>query len=203
MVSNTDTVRTVTAPYGGPLRDEPIAVELHNTIYVAGGELVDGLGDRATCDAWLAGLADRLPEGGKGVGPTLGSLTDLRHAVRQALEAVVDGEAPSRTSIGTINGYSARAPRAPVARWRTGSTPVRDWDFGRASRADIVLSALAADAIELLTGPRGADLRACGAPGCVLFYVRGHTRREWCSGPCGNRARQARHYRRTHERGSP
>jgi predicted RNA-binding Zn ribbon-like protein len=190
----------VPARYGGPLRDEPIAVELHNTLYVAGGELVDGLEDRATSDLWLAGLADRLPKGGKGDGPTLGALTDLRQAVRQAFRAVVDGGVPSRTSIRTINGYSAGAPSAPVARWRTDSAPVRDREFGGASRADIVLSALAADAIELLTGPDRAHLRACGAPGCVLLYVRGQTRREWCSGPCGNRARQARHYRRTRER---
>jgi predicted RNA-binding Zn ribbon-like protein len=192
----------VPAPYRGPLRDEPIAVELHNTLYVGGGELVDGLADRATCDAWLAGLADRLPKGGKGDGPTREALTDLRHAVRKAFGAVVDGGVASRNSLETINGYSTRAPRAPVARWRAATAPVSEWDFGRASRADIVLSALAADAIELLTGPLRAELRACGAPGCVLLYVRGHTRREWCSGPCGNRARQARHYRRTHQRGS-
>jgi predicted RNA-binding Zn ribbon-like protein len=36
------------------------------------------------------------------------------------------------------------------------------------------------------------DLRACGAPGCVLMFVKDHPRREWCSVACGNRARQAR-----------
>ena len=48
-----------------------------------------------------------------------------------------------------------------------------------------------------LTHDRG-ELRVCGAPGCVLMFARDHTRREWCSNACGNRARQARHYRRTH-----
>jgi predicted RNA-binding Zn ribbon-like protein len=38
------------------------------------------------------------------------------------------------------------------------------------------------------------------APGCVLLYVSDHPRRQWCSNACGNRARQARHYRRTHAR---
>jgi hypothetical protein len=45
-----------------------------------------------------------------------------------------------------------------------------------------------------------ALLRACGAPGCVLMFLKDHPRREWCSNACGNRARQARHYDRTRKR---
>ena len=41
------------AAYAGPLRDEPIAIELHNTIYAVGGTVVDGLADAASS----AGLA--------------------------------------------------------------------------------------------------------------------------------------------------
>jgi predicted RNA-binding Zn ribbon-like protein len=190
------------ARYRGPLRDEPVAVELHNTLYASGGELVDGLEDRASADAWLSGLAGRLPVAGTGDGPRLGDLTDLREAVRQALRAAADGALPSRTSVEALNRYSARAPRTRVARWDTEARLEGGWDFGRASRADLVLSALAADAIELVTGPERGALRACEAPGCVLLFVRGHTRREWCSGACGNRARQARHYRRRHDRGA-
>jgi predicted RNA-binding Zn ribbon-like protein len=190
----------VSAPYRGPLRDEPVAVELHNTLYAVGGELVDGLDTAASAGAWLAGLADRLPAGGRGDGPKLGELIDLRRAVREVLRAVVDGTIPPRASVEALNRCSVRAPRARVAGWRTGSPPVAEWDYLRASRADVVLSAIAADAIRLLTGPDGANLRACGAPGCVLMFVKGHTRREWCSGSCGNRARQARHYRRTRDR---
>jgi predicted RNA-binding Zn ribbon-like protein len=190
----------VSAAYLGPLRDEPIAVELHNTLYASGGELFDGLDTPASADGWLTGLAEQLPGGGKGSGPKREELIDLRQAVREALHAVVDGAVPPRACMDTINRYSTRAPRSRVARWRNGPLPVPDWHYGRASRADIVLSALAADAIELLTGPDRANLRACEAPGCVLLFVKGHTRREWCSGQCGNRARQARHYRRTHNR---
>jgi predicted RNA-binding Zn ribbon-like protein len=70
--------------------------------------------------------------------------------------------------------------------------------FHSARRADIVISSIAADAIDLITGPSRHQLRACGAPGCVLVFLKQHPRREWCSAACGNRARQARHYRRTH-----
>ncbi len=184
--------------YRGPLRDEPVAVELHNTLYAAGGELLDGLADRASCNAWLTAVDPRLPSGGTGTGPRPPALIDLRHAVREAIHAVLNGGSPAPASIRTINRHSASAPRSRVARSRTGALPVADWHYGRATRGDVVLSALAADAIELLTGPDRANLRACGAPGCVLVFVKDHPRREWCSGACGNRARQARHYRRTH-----
>jgi predicted RNA-binding Zn ribbon-like protein len=62
---------------------------------------------------------------------------------------------------------------------------------------DTVLGVIAADTIELLGGPRSDDLRACGAPGCMLMFLKDHPRREWCSPTCGNRARQARHYARS------
>ena len=69
-------------------------------------------------------------------------------------------------------------------------------DYHGAGRADVIIGALASDAIDLLTGPARGDIRACGAPGCVLMFLKDHPRREWCSNTCGNRARQARHYHR-------
>jgi predicted RNA-binding Zn ribbon-like protein len=64
----------------------------------------------------------------------------------------------------------------------------------------VALGAVAQDAIELLTGPEATTLRACHAPGCVLYFVKTHPRREWCSEACGNRVRAARHYRRVRDR---
>jgi predicted RNA-binding Zn ribbon-like protein len=177
-----------------------LAVELYNTLFAAAGTRLDGLADRASAEAWVASLAPRLPTGGKGTGPKPADLIALRQAVRETLQAVIDGVPAPRASIDTVNRCCARAPRSRVARWSAHARLVRDWDFGGASRADVVLSAIAADTIELITGPDAASLRLCGAPGCVLMFVRDHPRREWCSGSCGNRARQARHYRRTHER---
>jgi predicted RNA-binding Zn ribbon-like protein len=99
--------------------------------------------------------------------------------------------------LDAINRAGARAPTSPRVIWRPGGEPIAATDHHGADRADVVISAFAADAIELLTSPRRADLRACGAPGCVLLFLKDHPRREWCSNGCGNRARQARHYRRT------
>lgn len=186
------------AAYAGPLRDEPLAIELHNTIYAVGGTVVDGLADPASARAWLEGLAERLPEGGRGSQrwPSARELVALRGAVHDALHAALDGAAPGAGVLELINDASRRAPRSPTAEWRRNADPVAATDYHGASRADVIVGALAADAIDLITGPRRGDLRACGAPGCVLMFLKHHPRREWCSNNCGNRARQARHYHR-------
>lgn len=66
--------------------------------------------------------------------------------------------------------------------------------------ATAALAAVATQAIALLTGPDAPPLRACLAPGCVLYFVQDHPRREWCCTGCGNRARVARHYQRHHSK---
>ena len=49
----------------------------------------------------------------------------------------------------------------------------------------------------LFGGPDRLLIRSCPAPGCVLYFLREHPRREWCSTTCGNRVRAARHYDRS------
>ena len=111
----------MSAAYAGPLRDEPIAIELHNTVYAAGGTVVDGLAGRASVEAWLDGLAERLPDGGDRPEPwpTARELVALRAAVRVALRAAVTGAAQDAAALEVINRASARAPRSPIARVAT------------------------------------------------------------------------------------
>jgi predicted RNA-binding Zn ribbon-like protein len=185
--------------YAGPLRDEPLAVELHNTIYATGGQNVDALADHRQARAWLEAAALRIPGAAvKGPLPAPGDVAALRDAVRSALRAAADRAPQDQAVLATINRASRRAPRSPAAVWQPGGRPSGlGADFHGASRADIILAGLAEAAIRLLTDPAAADrLRRCEAPGCVLMFARDHPRREWCSGACGNRARQARHYRR-------
>jgi predicted RNA-binding Zn ribbon-like protein len=217
--------------YAGPLRDEPLAIELHNTIYASKRGRVDALADPASARAWLEALAPRLhaaaetPGAGAppsataagagrdsgqarpssriangwlppGAWPRVAQLVGLRDVVRPALRAAAAGGRPPRAAIEAINAASRRAPRSMVALWQPGGRPARGTDFAAASRADVVLAAFAASAIDLLTGPQRDDLRSCGAPQCVLMFLKDHPRREWCSDGCGNRARQARHYER-------
>jgi predicted RNA-binding Zn ribbon-like protein len=81
--------------------------------------------------------------------------------------------------------------------WAADGRPRRAVHSAAAPGATAV-ALLAAHAVDLFTGEQPASLRACHAPGCVLYFVKQHPRREWCSAGCGNRARVARHYRRHH-----
>ncbi len=238
--------------YKGPLRDEPLAIELHNTVYATSAGVVDALADDDGAVAWLEALAPRLALAGapEGAWPNAAELRALRGAVRVALRAAVPagcnggegastaaggsgdeatptsaggsgdeatpssagssgdegapatahGSAKVRAAIDAINLASRHSPRSPRADCQDGAPPALGTDFHGASRAHVVLGALAGDAIELLTSPHREQLRLCGAPGCVLMFLKEHPRREWCSDGCGNRARQARHYARTRHR---
>jgi predicted RNA-binding Zn ribbon-like protein len=188
----------VTTDYTGPLRDEPLAVELHNTLYASGGAQVDGLSDPAQASAWLQEIAARLPLGDYPTGdwPTPAALAALRGAVRTALQAAAESAPADTAALTAINRASAGAPSSPMAVQEPSGAVVRRSDHHRATFGEVVLAAFARDAIDLLTGAQRTELRACGAPGCILLFLRDHPRREWCSNACGNRARQARHYQR-------
>ena len=184
--------------YRGPLRNEPLAIELHNTLFAGQGEPFDGLAEPASAASWLHGVRDRLPTSGTGRDPSPDELVALRHVVRKALHAAIENRAPSRATVDALNQASARAPHSTAARWRQSVLPERTIRYHSTRRSDIVVSAIAANAIELITGPSRDELKACGTPGCVLVFLKQHPRQEWCSDACGNRARQARHYRRVH-----
>jgi predicted RNA-binding Zn ribbon-like protein len=186
--------------YAGPAGDEPLAVELHNTVYAARGTPVDGLADEAMAASWVAAMADHLPEVAIGPVEDLASLHRLRTAVRAALHARTDRRPVDRAVLDEINAASAGAPSIVVAEavGDTGMRAVQRYP-GSASQA-VLRSVLAASAIELISGDDGDRLRTCGAPGCVLMFLKDHPRREWCSASCGNRARQARHQARLRNR---
>jgi len=175
-------------------------VELHNTLFAARGEPVDGLADAGGLRAWLAALERQLPvEPGAVDAARLDDFLRLRAAVRAALQSAVDGEPVPAEALAALNAASATAPRW-IGLVERGRERVAQVNFVGGDATDIVLGEIAAQTVELLAGPRAADLRACGAPGCVLMFLKDHPRREWCSPACGNRARQARHYARTHGR---
>jgi predicted RNA-binding Zn ribbon-like protein len=183
--------------YQGPIRDEPLPIELHNTLYAVRGEPVDGLADPSGLRAWLSALGDRLPVAVESVdGRRFEELHSLRASVHEALHAAVERRAMSEPVVAHLNELSARDPRSPYMTQR-GAARASEFRHHALTPTDILLGVIAASTIELVSGPRAADVRACGAPGCVLMFLKDHPRREWCSAACGNRARQARHYARS------
>jgi predicted RNA-binding Zn ribbon-like protein len=188
------------------LPEEPAAVRLMNTIWADRAGVHDDL--RTTRD-----LADWLVAISATDGPVRVTKDDvararrLRDALRRLAALCTDDTRVAAASevedidvaIGEINSLVAVCPPTPRLALLDGRLIGDTATIGPpVTRA---LTAVASEAVELFTGADSPQLRACQAPGCVLYFLREHPRREWCSTACGNRARAARHYRR-HRRGA-
>ncbi|WP_249227581.1 CGNR zinc finger domain-containing protein [Kutzneria sp. CA-103260] len=194
-----------------PLLGEPLPVELMNTIWADRDGVYDALDEPAAATAWLRAIAPRvgLPFVAALDGLTAvdiariaRQLTALRDALRRLAAEATDDPRPAaasvtrelRDAVGTVNRVAAVAPRWSALIWESGDTPTRV--FRASDQAVATISAIADEAIHLFSGDSRLQLRACLAPGCVLYFSKDHPRREWCSSACGNRARAARHYQR-------
>jgi predicted RNA-binding Zn ribbon-like protein len=176
---------------------EPIvAVDLINTVVSPGSPRPgDLLGTAADADAWWLIEAPRVPGGEV---PDIGALRRLRSALRRIIEALVDDRPVPRGALDTLNHFTRSAPvstRLLLA--DTGLRTETHWhlDHGGNSR----LAFIATQAAEFLADPlKAGKLRRCANPACLIIFVAVNPRRSWCvPGVCGNRARVARHYRRS------
>jgi predicted RNA-binding Zn ribbon-like protein len=184
------------SPYPGPVRGGPLPLELHNTLYASGGERVDGIADAPGLAAWLEAASSDLPVPAQTIDASaVTAFHALRAAVRDAIAAAIDRKTVPPRARRALNDTAAACPRS-VQLAADGTRRVR---YHADDSTTIVLAAIAHETIALVSGPRARDLRACGAPGCVLAFLKDHPRRAWCSTACGNRARQARHYARHHD----
>jgi predicted RNA-binding Zn ribbon-like protein len=183
------------------LPDEPPPVRLMSTIWAGADGRHDDLRTATDVDDWLDAVGvDRA-----GAHATEGELVTaraLRDAVR-TLAAHVTGDdrpgmAAARAAVAAaldqVNTTAAELPAARLA--------LRDGRLERvlpegSSPVTTGLAQIAQEAVALLGGEEAGRLRACYAPGCVLYFVKAHPRRAWCSVACGNRVRAARHYQRS------
>lgn len=147
-------------------------VDLLNTVWADRSGVHDDLGDGP---AALRGLRDALR---------------VLAADRTDDPRPVAGGAPDRVSqaVATLNAASALAPS-----WPTLVDGRLVWASDAESDTKAV-GELAGEAVRFFAAD--PELRACLAPGCVLYFVKDHPRRAWCSTTCGNRERAARHYAR-------
>lgn len=203
-------IATTTAPLLG----EPLPVELMNTIWADRECVHDALATSANAAGWISAIAGRPDVEAPGLPRWLAAqnrdeltsvhldLRQLRDAARCLAARRTDDPRDAgahlistTAAVETVNSLASSAPSWPRLDWSDGGIP----EISRASEAPpgpVLVADLARSVIALLAGGAGSDLRACLAPGCVLYFVKQHPRREWCSDACGNRARQARHYQR-------
>ncbi len=167
-----------------PILGEPLGIELANTWYGAGADVIDFLATPAMAGAWAAAAGatpvDDVP-----------ALRALRDAVRALVAARAAGQPLSRRAVGTLNRHAAAGCAAAMLQVdaRGGVSTAIRFRGEAAARAR-----LATSCIEVLSGPH--PIHRCEGDGCGLFFVQQHGRRRFCHDGCSHRARQQR-YRRT------
>ncbi|MQY04185.1 CGNR zinc finger domain-containing protein [Actinomadura macrotermitis] len=176
-----------------PALGEPLGIEFGNTRYAVRGEVREGLASPALLASWLQDHPiPRADQAVPALTPDdLPRFVALRDAIRALARHAADGTEPAAGPLAVVNDAAALAPGWPHLSWRSGAA-----ERTAAPPVDAVLAAIAGSAVEVFGGPLRDAVRACGGPGCVLFFVKRHPRREWCSPGCGNRARVGRHYAR-------
>ena len=187
---------------GAPVFGDAPALDLANTHHAVRGRPREGLGSAADLAAWARVVAPRLPVVDAAALADLrvddrdvARFVDLRAAVRAVAEDLTGGCPPTAAAVAVINVAAGRAPASLVLIVADGGVITRRWRSA-APPVEQILAGLAGDAIDLFAGERADRLRACQAPGCPLFFLKDHPRREWCSPSCGNRVRAARAYRK-------
>jgi predicted RNA-binding Zn ribbon-like protein len=187
------------------LPDEPLPVRLMSTIWADADGPHDDLRTTADVNAWLDAIrVDRA--GAHATERELATARALRDAVRLLASYLTADVRPGRPAAATadvaaaVDQVNATAAELPAPRLALRDGRLGLGVPGGLSPVTIGLAQVAEQAVGLLAGEDAARLRACYAPGCVLYFVKTHPRREWCSVACGNRVRAARHYQRARGR---
>jgi predicted RNA-binding Zn ribbon-like protein len=137
---------------------------------------------------WIerSGLTGRVAVDDTGLART----RELREAIHRLCRAALTGAARPARDVARLNAAAAHPPLVP----RLAADAVR-----HEGDLDQVLSTIARDAIDLLTGPYAGRIRECAHPDCSRLYLdASHAgRRRWCGmTACGNRAKSAAYRRR-------
>lgn len=185
------------AEHSWVLADEPTPVRLMATIWADTEGLHDDLTAPADLDAWLTAVGTS-PAGASATKEELSGARKLRDSVRRLAAHVTGDDRPAAASAvanvaDAARTVNAAAHQRPIPRLRLNDARLELDAISARSPVVAGLAEVAGEA-QLLLGENASQLRACYAPGCVLYFTQTHPRREWCSIACGNRARAARHY---------
>ena len=168
----------------------PLAMDLANTIVMSVPE-VDLLTTEEELGAWAAAEAARIADA-EATSGHLREIRELRAHVRAALFAAAEGRALPPEAVAALNQASAGAPSYPVL----GPNGLAQDVFVQEDRFIRLRAAVARSTIGVLAGPDRDRLDVCRAPSCGMLFLRRGAAQKWCSDPCGNRSRVARHARR-------
>lgn len=207
-VSAVSAAGSVSEEFALVVPDEPAPVRLMNTIWADRGGIHDALQTVADLRSWLGAVVAARVEGGeqgdlREVGKSdVARFVALRDALRRLAALITEDSRSAAGSATTaveravddVNDAVAQADPRPKLSVEGGL--LRSAPSGAATPVMRSLASLAAESVDLVTGEERVRLRACYAPGCVLYFVKSHPRREWCSTTCANRVRAARHYQR-------
>jgi predicted RNA-binding Zn ribbon-like protein len=167
------------------------ALDVANTVAVEKGTEHDLLAAEGEYERWAAAAA-RSPELRPGERAAIAAarprVLELRNHVRAVFHATVAAEPLPSAAVAALNEASRAAPQ-----WPELADDGRIETRGVGDPVDRLLAGYARSAMEIAGGD-GRSLRVCGAPSCGMFYRPRRRDQRWCSEPCGNRARFARHY---------
>jgi predicted RNA-binding Zn ribbon-like protein len=178
---------------------EPSAVRLMDTVWADRAGRHDSLSDVGDLRQFLVATVGAPAQRLRVTSGDLAAARSLRDALRRLAADVTGDDRPAaavpvseRAAVAVVNEALSALPVPALRKGPAG------WRFEPAARPSVagVLANLAREGADLVADPTH-PLRACFAPGCVLYFVRDHPRREWCSVACGNRVRAARHYARS------
>ena len=174
----------------------PLAIDLANSLpFIRPGEQRDLLDGPEALAQWLAAQGPRLPA----FSPTAEDLSRfraLRDALHHIFSAVTHDRAPTRDALKAVNRTATSIDRPETLRLTPDGVRA---ELGAGSAPQRALCLVARSAIRLWSDAQIDRLRTCEAPGCSMFFLA-RDGQQWCSVPCGNRARAARHARRARGR---
>ncbi len=147
---------------------------------------LDAIDEPHALRAWLR--ANGLEPTGAVTEDDVAMIATTREALHRVTVATVSGHAAAAADVRTIEqalradtGLSVRPAPDGIAVSRPATTAQA---LGRLTR----------DAVADLTGPRRAQLRACGDDTCSSIFLDPTGRRRWCTDQsCGNRLRVRAH----------
>jgi predicted RNA-binding Zn ribbon-like protein len=176
------------------------ALDVANTVAVDKGVERDLLAPDGEYGRWAQAAAqspELPPDEAAAIAAARSQVLALREHIRAVLHATAADQPLPGAAVVALNTASRKAAQWPELR---DDRQITQHALGDALQR--LLAHYARSTMELAAGG-SANLRLCGAPSCGMFYRPRRRQQRWCSEPCGNRARVARHYRAHHKASSP